>query len=308
MKNNALFDVVGVGRAVMDYCVLIEQYPEPDEKTEAVDRFYGSGSPVPNALCQLAVWDHNTSLVAKVGDDSDGTLFIDQVKSLGVNCEHVTRSSLERTPRAHIWVTKSSGSRTIVLDRDIAPLSQDLLPSTILERSNFLLLDGYEADVAIRAAQIVHVAGGEVILDAGNIRPRMEEQLALADWVIVPLAFAKAYFDGMDLFDVVRDLLSKGAKGAIVTNGAAGSVSGVAGGNVEWIGSYPVKVVDTTGAGDIFHAGIIHGLINGWDLADTIKWASAAGALATTKLGGRGMLPTKSEVSALLLENGVNLK
>ncbi len=308
MKNNALFDVVGFGRAVMDYCVLIDEYPEADQKTEALDRFYGSGSPVPNALCQLSVWDQKTSLIAKVGDDSDGTLFVDQVKSLGVDCQHVTRSYVERTPRAHIWVTRSTGSRTIVLDRDIAPLSPDLLPSTILERSNFLLLDGYEADAAIRAAEIVHEAGGQVVLDAGNIRPRMDEQLLLADWVIVPLAFVRACYGEMDLFDVVRDLLAKGAKGAIVTNGAAGSVSGVAGGNVEWIGTYPVKVVDTTGAGDIFHAGIIQGLINGWDLSDCVKWASAAGALATTKLGGRGMLPTKLEVSALLLENGVNLK
>lgn len=93
------FDVVGVGRAVMDSAVLLDQYPDVDSKVEALDRFHGAGSPVPNALCQLSRWGWQTALVAGVGDDPLGSSLVNELTSCSVNTDWLTRREGQRTPR-----------------------------------------------------------------------------------------------------------------------------------------------------------------------------------------------------------------
>lgn len=297
------FDVIGIGRAVMDYAVLIPKYPDADQKTEALDRYYGSGSPVPNALCQLARWGWNTALNAGVGDDREGQDFISDLTSCSVNTGFVTRRAGQPTPRAYIWVEQGSGKRTVVLDRALAPLSIEDLPFESLRSSRFLLADGYESTANLAAMKAVRDGGGEVVLDVGAVREQMDEQLALCDWIIASLAFAKQRYGNLDLFQVVRELHAFGAKGTIVTNGAGGCVAAWDD-NVEWFRSFRVDTVDTTGAGDIFHAGFLHGLLKGWSVPSSVRWASAAGALSTMMLGGRGKLPDETEVQDLLVREG----
>ena len=300
-------DVVGVGRAVMDYCLLVEKYPEVDQKTVALDRFYGSGSPVPNALCQLAHWGLSSHLIAAIGGDMDGEQFRTDVRGYGVETAGLIVREQEMTPRAFLWVEKKSGRRTIVLDRDIAPLSPDELPSGIFESSHFLLIDGVEADAAIEAARLTHAAGGQVMLDAGNVRDRMEEQLEHTDWLIVPIAFIRAWFGSVDLFQAAQDLCDLGPRAVVITNGAAGCVAAWDG-QVQWFPAYRVDSVDSTGAGDMFHAGFLYGLSKKWTIPACVKWASATGALATTALGGRGCMPDVNEVYSLLQSAGESLE
>jgi sulfofructose kinase len=296
-------DVMGVGRAVMDYAVLVPKYPEADQKTEALDRYYGSGSPVPNALCQLSSWGWKTALAAVVGDDREGDDFIRDLTSCSVETAFVTRKTGQSTPRAFIWVEAGSGKRTVVLDRALAPLSAGDLPFESLQPSRFLLADGYETNANLAAMKAVREGGGEVMLDVGAVREQMDEQFALCDWIIASLAFAKERYGSLDLFQVVRELLAFGAKGAVVTNGAGGCVAAWEQ-QVEWFRSYRVETVDTTGAGDIYHAGFLHGLLNGWSVPSSVRWASAAAALSTTSLGGRGKLPNEGEVRDLLVREG----
>ena len=64
---------------------------------------------------------------------------------------------------------------------------------------------------------------------------------------------------------------------------------------------FRVDTVDTTGAGDLYHAGYLYGVLEGWGLARRMRFAAAAAALATTALGARGKLATVSEIEALLV-------
>ncbi|GBE29306.1 putative sugar kinase YdjH [bacterium BMS3Bbin04] len=158
------------------------------------------------------------------------------------------------------------------------------------------------------AAKIAHDNEVEVVLDAGHVRPKIDELLALSSWIIVPVSFVRDYFENLDLFVAARELLAKGdadtIKGVIITNGAGGCVAIKKDGEAQWHPSYPVKAVDTTGAGDIFHAGFIHGLLREWDLESCVRWAAASAALSITALGSRGNLPAKEDVVNLLRENG----
>jgi sulfofructose kinase len=63
-------------------------------------------------------------------------------------------------------------------------------------------------------------------------------------------------------------------------------------GHLHYVPSFRVPVVDTTGAGDIFHAGCIHGLLQEWPVEHTLRFAAAAAALKCERLGGRPGIPT----------------
>ncbi|MBZ0264485.1 hypothetical protein K8I28_07435 [bacterium] len=297
--------ILGVGRAVYDLVVVVPKYPEVDSKGNAIDRFRGTGSPVPNALSQLSLWGHDTSLVATIGNDYYGKLIKIELESTQVRSEHLKILADSETPTAHIWVEEKTGKRTIVLDRTIASLSPQDLPSDEIEQCDALLIDGWETEAAIEVAHEVRRNGGRVMLDAGAVRDRMETLLGLTDWIVVPVAFAKEFLKGQDLFEAVNNLRNFGSDLAIITNGAGGCVASWDD-STTWFPAFKTDTVDTTGAGDVFHAGIMHGMLNTWKMEQVIQFASAAAAIATTKLGGRGKLPIVQEIAKFLTNRKVD--
>jgi ribokinase len=68
--------------------------------------------------------------------------------------------------------------------------------------------------------------------------------------------------------------------------------------------AFRVPVVDTTGAGDVFHGAYLFGLLQGWELDAVAEFASASAALKCTKLGGRAGIPRRTEVVDFLRERG----
>jgi sulfofructose kinase len=295
------FDVIGVGRSVYDRSLMVDTHPEVNQKTVALDRWQGSGSPVPNALCQLSRWGWKTSLQAVIGDDHEGEQIRRDLNEEGVHIDSLKVRSSTRTPTASIWVEKGSGHRTVVLDRDIAPLSRADLSSDAISSARCLLLDGWEAEAAIEAAKIARLNDVDIVLDAGHVREQMDDLLDLCSWIIVPVSFTRDYYGNQDMFVSARELSKRSnVKGVIVTNGAGGCVAMEAGGEPMWFPSCSIQAVDTTGAGDIFHAGFIHGLLKGWSFNNRIRWAAGAAALSVTTFGTRGKLPTREEVLELL--------
>jgi sugar/nucleoside kinase (ribokinase family) len=69
---------------------------------------------------------------------------------------------------------------------------------------------------------------------------------------------------------------------------------------------FPVRVVDTTGAGDVFHGAFLFGLLRGWEGRDILTFANAVAALKCTQMGGRAGIPRMDEVRAFLTERGYN--
>ena len=87
----------------------------------------------------------------------------------------------------------------------------------------------------------------------------------------------------------------------VVTRGEHGSYT-VTGETAFATAAFPVAVVDTTGAGDVFHGAYLYGLLQGWDLVTTARFAGATAALKCTRLGGRAAIPGLPEVLAFLAE------
>ncbi len=145
-------------------------------------------------------------------------------------------------------------------------------------------------------------AGVPVMLYAGKTREWMPELARLCDYVVASEEFSRDMLGWRDDPGSFRQEVGKqGFRIITITLGSRGSVT-FAGDTIVLCPAFPVDVVDTTGAGDAFHAGYLYGLLQKLPLEDTVRFASAVAALNCRKVGARAGLPTLSDVQRFLEE------
>ena len=142
------------------------------------------------------------------------------------------------------------------------------------------------------------------MVDAGRIRAGMLELADICDYFVCSEEFARE-FTGNDRFEpeeAIHKMSTFKAGTVTITFGAKGSITR---NNNETFKTpaFNVDIIDTTGAGDVFHGGYIYGLLQSWDIQRVVKFASAFAALKCTKLGGRAGIPTLDSVNRLLKES-----
>ncbi|NJM08663.1 sugar kinase, partial [Candidatus Gracilibacteria bacterium] len=152
---------------------------------------------------------------------------------------------------------------------------------------------------ALQAAQWVRAAGGVVMLDAERVKETTLDLLPHSDYQVVSERFARQATDSDDPAEGARILHERYGQVAVVTCGERGSWL-AAPGEFFHTPAFTVETVDTTGAGDVFHGAFMHGVLAGWSLRTTARFASAVAALKCRELGGRAGIPSLSEVQALL--------
>jgi ribokinase len=149
-----------------------------------------------------------------------------------------------------------------------------------------------------RAADAAHSNGARVILNPAPARHLPDELLRQVDFLI-PNETEAALLTGGDAAlpqDSARALRDQGVESVIVTLGAQGAMVVNRHGDA-MIEAFPVAVVDTTAAGDAFVGAFAVALAEGKSTCEAVRWANAAGALATTKLGAQPSLPTYAAVA-----------
>jgi ribokinase len=163
-------------------------------------------------------------------------------------------------------------------------------------------------EASLHAARIASAAGVRIIYNpapapSGGVNI---ELLCLADLVIpneveASMLSGQAIADIPDAVAAARKMLQQGAKVVVITLGARGVVW-VQEGKALHYPAFPVNPVDTTGAGDAFIGTLAARLALGETMEAALRWASAAGALATTRLGALPSMPTTDEVTEFLAQ------
>jgi sulfofructose kinase len=201
-------------------------------------------------------------------------------------------------------IVDSKGERLIVGARDTnMPSGTSWLP---LER-----IAGAAAVVAdmrwLEAVRVVFARarreGVPTVLDADlGAREALGEILALTDYAIFSELALRDFMPGGSVEARVRRVLSYGPRHAGVTLGAEGYLWADREGGGGRCSGFPVDVVDTTGAGDVFHGAFTLALVEGAPVARCAAIACAAAALKCTRLGSRAGLPTRAELETFLAE------
>jgi len=295
-----VYDCVGIGLCAVDYVCLLSHYPKLDEKMD-IERFsFQGGGPVPTALVTLARLGAKTSYIGVIGDDHNGKFLLHQYEKEGIDISAVIVDKNSATNQAFIWIDKKSGKKSITLNNNFR---STLLPSEISTRhitsTRFLHIDGRETEATFAALKWAKQAGVEVVLDAGSPRNNMEQILVQVEYPVVSEHFCHAYLKTKNYETGLKKLLKFGAKAAVVTCGENGCYGADSSGII-YQPAFKVDIVDTTGAGDVFHGAFIFGLLQDWPLDKILKFASATAALKCTQLGGQLGIPGLKRVNEFL--------
>lgn len=284
-------DVVGLGQCCLDYIGTIAKYPQVNQKCEATGLIIQGGGPVATALVALARWNLNCAIMGITGDDSFGqeiraSLQKEQIDIKGIQIRPQSTSQV-----AFIVVEQATGRRNIFWQRPQGPsLRPGEIDFALITRARVLHTDGLFREAALEAARVARRSGVPIVVDAGTLRPGMQMLAQHSDYFIASESFGRQLIGRDDPRQACREIHKMGPRLACITLGARGFVAAY-GGRIIEKPAYPVAAVDTTGCGDIFHAGFIYGVLSGWPLEHSLDFAAWSAAQAALSLGGRTGIP-----------------
>ena len=293
------YDVVGFGLNAVDHLCRLPAFPSLGGKMLMDGYDCRPGGPVATAVVALRRWGLRTTYLGAFGDDAFGELSRDALVAEGVTVEGCITRPGARNQFAVILVDAGSGERTVLWHRDPAlTVHPGELDRERVCAGRVLHLDGFDCDAAIEAAGWAAAAGIPTVLDLDSPRDRVEQLLARVDIAIVSREVAVEFGGSTDPLAGLESLARFGCALAGVTLGRNGAVV-CCGGQTFRVPAFEVSCIDTTGAGDVFHAGIIYGLLAGWETEEMLRFASAASSLQCTRLGAQSGIPVLEEVQTL---------
>jgi adenosine kinase len=330
--TSAKYDVLGIGNAIFDVLVQTDEgflsrhgmtkggMALIDENSAtAIYRDMGpatemSGGSAANTIVGVASLGARAAYVGKVRDDQIGRLYTHDIRAAGVAFETVPAADGPATGCSYILVTPD-GERTM---NTYLGAAQDLTPNDIdaaqISASAIVYLEGYLWDpksakeAFVKASTIAHGAGRQVALtlsDSFCVDRYRDEFIELMRGGTVDLIFANeaelhSLYQTSD-FDTALTQLRSDVKLGIVTRSEKGCVVAAKDG-VTTVPAFPIeKMVDTTGAGDLFAAGFLFGLVRGAGFEAAGRLGALAAAEVIQHIGARPQVSLKE----LAQQNGL---
>ena len=295
-----IVDIVGVGLNATDTVIRLPHFPTFNSKVEFRMSDVLPGGQVASAMVACSKWGLKTRYVGKIGDDSFGLLQRGAMEAAGVEA-HWSVAQNCQSQSSYILVDDGTGERTVLWKRDPR---LELLPAEVhkdwVVRARLLHVDGHDCAAAAAAARWAREAQIPVSADIDNRYPGVEVLLENVDYAIAPREFPARITGHDDLFVSLPRIAARfgcrlvgatlGADGVLVWNGA----------EFHYAPSFDVQPVDTTGAGDIFHAAFAFSLLRGEALPQILDFSCAAAGLACLGLGARGGIAALEDVQSMV--------
>ncbi|MFP6871376.1 MAG: PfkB family carbohydrate kinase [Nitrospinota bacterium] len=299
------FDVVGIGLNSVDLLCRVDHFPQFNTKNALLEVSRQGGGQAATAMAALSRLGLKTAYIGAVSDDGDGEFSIASLKEAGVNTDGVVVQPGLATQFAVIIVQgegneEERGGRTILWRREVMLRVKDI-SEKMVKSARIIHVDGHSMEGEIQAAHWAKEEGILVSFDAERVVLGVEELIPLTDYLVANDAFPEAMTGIRDPRKALRELHKMGPRFVAMTKGSRG-VLAFDGSRFYDSPGFEVEVVDTTGAGDVFHAGLIFGLLEGYETPRMLQFANGLAALSCRALGGRAALGTREEVEKFIAE------
>lgn len=300
--------IVALGACVADTLMTVPHYPAEDTKLRAEFARAAGGGPAATGLVAAAKLGADTAFLGVLADDAGGRFLMRDFEKYGVSTETVRVRTGYRSFTSVIWLSRKTTTRTCVFDKgDLPPLTLDEAQKAAIRAADVLMVDGNELEAAVEAATVARANGTTVLYDCGGLYAGVERLLPLCDLLIPSREFALGHTGAADAPAAAKILMERYHPAAVVvTCGKTGGVGLDAAGAWEYP-ALPAEVVDSNGAGDVFHGAFAFAAANGYDHRDCCIFASAVSALKCTGVGARESAPDLAAVKKYLKENGYDL-
>lgn len=287
-----------VGAATLDALALVDRYPAADERVVASAIAYAGGGPAATAAVAAARQGHDVAFVGAVGDDPEGQQIIAGLQAEGVHTDGILVVEGGRSAASVVVVARESSTRAIcnrpqpMVDLTARPVVMELLAASIWVHVDHI---GW----APTMSAIGNLAAPpRVSYDGGH---QVEGFSAAGLSLYAPTIEAlEVRFGSSDPERLLQQAQRESGGGVVATDGAAGSWVLDGTGTLTQVPTFPVDVVSTLGAGDVFHGALVAALADAHSLPEAVRRANATAALSCRALDGRSAIPTSSELNAFL--------
>jgi ribokinase len=281
--------VFGIGQCSLDYIGRIPVYPPPDVKCEFSNLVVQGGGPVATALVALKRWGVDGCIAGVTGDDDFGAQISSSLMTEGIDTGGLFIRQNQHSQFAFIVSEPATARRTIFWQRPNGqPLQPEELDLNLLLKCSALHTDGLFPEASLIACRKAKEAGIPVIVDAGTLRDGMLEIAKFSDCFVTSETFSNALSATPE--ETCRILAGLGVRFTGVTLGAKGYIALIDGRFIRKE-AYPANAIDTTGCGDVFHAGLTYGIVQGWDAEKSLDLGAWAAARVSEQIGGRSGIP-----------------
>ena len=294
--------VLCLGVAVQDFVFSLPEMPSVAQKYRATDFTVIGGGCSANAAVAAARLGGKAFLVTRLGADRLGDSIVAELEEEGVDCTYAGRFEGCRSSLSAVMVD-AAGERMLVNYRDPKlPVTTDWLPDFDDVRPGAVLADTRWPAGAEAVFAQARAGGVPTIVDAEPPTRVAEKALLAASHI----AFSR---DGLAEWAGTEDIghglvvAAEETKAFVCVTDGANGVHFRSGDKTGWLPSFQVDVVDTLGAGDVWHGAFALALAEGRGEVDAMRFASATAALKCTRFGGRAAIPGRAQVESFLMEH-----
>jgi sulfofructose kinase len=291
--------VLAIGLNATDTLIRVPRFPAFDSKTKILSSALLPGGQAATAAVACQRWGLRSRYVGKIGNDDAGRLQREEFRREGVEA-HLIEVPNCASQLAFIIVDECTGERTILWQRDDRlDLQPEEVPREWIRSARLVHVDGHPCAPAAVAARWARETGALVTADLDNLYPGIEALLEGVDFMIGSREFPERLLGIPDLLESLPKITRRfGCRVAGATLGRDG-VLAWDGTQFHYCPAFRVDTVDTTGAGDVFHAGFAYALLRGDILPEILEFSCAAAGLNCTAPGARGGIRSVNEIEKL---------
>ena len=299
-------EIIGLGMDCVDVALRRDTMPTWEDPGVTRGFALANGGPAGTACAVAARFGVPTGFVDTLGNDEMTAFRLNALTVAGVDVSRMVKRDGPETRISIVYVQEKTGERFFSFHQDMFshPIEPEELDRDYITSARYLHLDGCHPRAALVAARWMKKAGKSVVLDAAKtnrpVHDSMRALVAETDVLICGSGFCPMLTGQSDIWEAGRATLDIGPQIVVQTEGLDGSYT-VTTDETFHTPAFEVDVIDTCGAGDVFHGAYLVGLVKDWDLRRIARFASAVSAIHCTELGNRKGVP-RMEDAELFLE------
>jgi sulfofructose kinase len=297
-------DVVTIGENSVDFVAELDRHPAADSKQQLRAFRQLPGGEAASAAVGLARLEWRVAYIGRFGDDDFGRTGRERLQEEGVDTQHVVIVPGVASRLAVILAERKSAQRTVLWQRDrLLSLEPSDVPDEVLRQTRVLLVGSDDVGAMTDAARRARTAGVRTVGDLERIHDGTQALLRELDVIVMARSFPIALTGHTHLGKALKEIADFTRAAIVCVTLAEEGCLALVGGDEIQMPAFAIDAVDTTGAGDLFRAGLIARWLmepDGPAVSDLLRYANAVAALNCRAVGAWMAAPRRQDVEALL--------